>query len=195
MQGQAVRDGARGRWCWAICWQRCAMQGCRTAARRGSTCSQVCLDAKKEQRTTAGPAWRLYVLAVMLKNVITSLASSALFPSFCCSGFPSPYPPRIQLQWCLTNWKHPYQASGTDLTNCTLIKATPQWLPSTWFGQPSASLPTSLSLQRYFCSARTFFPGTIYFVLPSVTICTDQASRSLLPVRVRLSLLSHRCQE
>lgn len=152
------------------------MQGCRRAARRGSTCSQVCLDARKEQRTTAGPTWRLYVLAVMLKNVITSLASSALFPSFCCSGFPSPYPPRIQLQWCLTNWKHPYQASGTGLMNCTLIKATPQRLPSAWFGQPSASLTTSLSLQHYLRSARMFFQG------PFISFCLPPRYAQIRPV-------------
>lgn len=159
-----------------------------------STCSQAHSDARKEQMTLAGPRRRSYVLALMLKKVITFLASAALFPLFCCSVFPSPHPSRIQLEWSLTNWTCPYHVSRTGPANCTFIKATSQWLTSTRFGQPSASMPTPLSLQRYLCSAWTFFQGPflLFCLLPG---CSQPGPATPSSHCVPGCLSSHPCRE
>lgn len=77
---------------------------CCAESTRGSTYSRARSHPGKEQMTLAGPAWRPYVLAVMPKIVITSLAVSALVLLFCCSGFPQAGPGRIQLEWSLIDW-------------------------------------------------------------------------------------------
>lgn len=85
-------------------------------------------------------------------------------------------------QWDRPYELHPHQGDSTTVAQHVV-----------W---PAKCQPDNLSLTAALPPLSTdVFPGTIYFILPSATICTDQASRSLLPVRVRLSLLSHLCRE
>lgn len=121
------------------------------------------------QEGANGDGWaRAEVLAGVLQKVATSLTGSALFPLFCCSAFPSPHPPRIQLEWSLTNWKRPCHGSGEALQ----IAPSSRQLHEGW---PAQGLPANRSVPAALTLLSTHsFPGTVY--LFCFSFCQDAHS-------------------